>query len=146
MGLPASCAWSWVCATHRNSEACGACTYPVPNIPLNSIKPLWLPATHEIANDILCRSLQPRCLRAVSDCRPRSVQLRRLRGAAYLPVLKRFEDGSVRFRYMTLHKFRYYSIALRDRFRPPVLLSHGQPSILKRGKFPFLLVGHWSLR
>src|SRR6516164_4376983 len=91
-------------------------------------------------------ALQPRCLRAVSDCRPRSVQLRRLRGAAYLPVLKRFEDGSVRFRYMTLHKFRYYSIALRDRFRPPVLLSHGQPSILKRGKFPFLLVGHWSLR
>ena len=56
------------------------------------------------------------------DCRPRSVQLRRLRGAAYLPVLKRFEDGSVRFRYMTLHKFRYYSIALRDRFRPPVPL------------------------
>ena len=43
-------------------------------------------------------------------------------GAAYLPVLKRFEDGSVRFRYMTLHKFRYYSIPLRDRFRPPVLL------------------------
>src|SRR5438552_460018 len=35
----------------------------------------------------------------------RSVQLRRLCGAAYLPVLKRFEDGSVGFRYMTLHKF-----------------------------------------
>jgi len=29
-------------------------------------------------------------------------------------VLKRFEDGSVRFRHMTLYKFRYYSRSRRE--------------------------------
>jgi hypothetical protein len=29
---------------------------------------------------------------------------------------------------------------------PAVEGVDGQPSILKRDKFPFLLVGHWSLR
>jgi hypothetical protein len=43
---------------------------------------------------------------------------------------------------MKLQKFRYRCIELCSRFRSPALLTHGQPSALKRRKSAFLLVGH----
>jgi hypothetical protein len=77
----------------------------------------------------------------VSDA-GRAAQLRRLRGAACLPVPKLVKDDSVSFRSMKLQKFRYRCIELCSRFRSPALLTHGQPSALKRSKSAFLLVGH----
>ena len=54
----------------------------------------------------------------------------------------RFKDVSVSFRSMKLQKFRYCCIALCSRFRSLALLTHGQPSALKRSKSALLLVGH----
>jgi len=78
---------------------------------------------------------------AASDCRPRAVQLR---GAAY-PALKRLKDDSVSFRSMKLQKFHYCCIEFCSHFCSPALLTHGQPSALKRSKSAFLLVGHGPL-
>lgn len=43
---------------------------------------------------------------------------------------------------MKLQKFRYRCIELCSHFRSPSLLTHGQPSALKRSKSAFLLVVH----
>src|SRR5215471_19320492 len=67
-----------------------------------------------------------------------------LRGAAY-PALKRLKDDSVSFRSMKLQKFHYCCIEFCSHFCSPALLTHGQPSALKRSKSAFLLVGHGPL-
>ena len=81
------------------------------------------------------------CSRA-SDCRAACCQ--RLRDAAY-PELKRLKNDSVSFRSMKVQKFHYWCIEFFSHFRSPALLSHGQPSALKRSKSAFLLVGHGPL-
>jgi hypothetical protein len=73
-----------------------------------------------------------------------AVQLGRLTNATY-PLLKRSKDDSVSFRSMKLQKFCYCCIELCSRFRSPALLTHSQPSALKRSKSAFLLVGHGPL-
>jgi len=73
---------------------------------------------------------------------PRPVQLRRLHAAAYLPVPKFFKDVGVSFGSMKLQKFRYCCIELRSLFRLSSLLTHGQPSVLKRRNPAVLLVSH----
>jgi hypothetical protein len=62
--------------------------------------------------------------------------------AAYLPPPKRFKDYSVSFRSVKIQKFRYCCIELSCQFGSWALLTHGQPSALKRSKSAFLLVGH----
>jgi hypothetical protein len=62
--------------------------------------------------------------------------------AAYLPLPKRFKDYSVSFRSVKLQKFGYRRIQFCCQFGSPALLTHGQPSALKRSKSDFLLVGH----
>jgi hypothetical protein len=58
-----------------------------------------------------------------------------------LPLPKRFKDYSVSFRSVKLQKFDYCGIQFYCQFGS-ALLTHGQPSALKRSKSAFLLVGH----
>ena len=62
--------------------------------------------------------------------------------AACLPVPERCKDDSVSFRSVKLQKFRYRGIELCGLSRSPALLTHVQPSGLKRSKSAFLLVRH----
>ena len=55
---------------------------------------------------------------------------------------KRCKDDSVSFRSVKLQKFRYRGIELYGRSRSPALLTHGQPSGLKRSKSACLLIRH----
>jgi hypothetical protein len=61
---------------------------------------------------------------------------------AYLPLPKRFKDYGVSFRPVKLQKFGSCRIQLCCQFGTSALLTHGQPSALKRSKSAFLLVGH----